>query len=101
MDKYVLVPQDRFDNMLKKEKNQLKASANSDNLQKAPPPGLPPTDERSKEGFTITDQEAEDINRAIIDASLQRSSEQKSDSIERPNTTSGGDWRQYWEAVVD
>ena len=93
MDKYVLVPQDRYDTMLKKEKN---ASRPSDSSVSVPPPGIPITDERAKGGVQVTEKEAEEISKALVDASLAR---QGSIQREREQQATGaqGDWRQYWQ----
>lgn len=88
MDKYVLVPQDRYDNILRNEKNNIPQttenntqesieSKTEDNL-KPPPPGIPPSDEFAKSGIELTDQEAQQISEALVDIALNKTSVQQS-----------------------
>ena len=96
MDKYVLVSHDRYDDMVKKEKNSVNSTSNGSIT--SPPPGLPITDNRSKEGTLLTDEEAESFNQAMIDASY--ASRKSSTSSEASNQEdSDSDWRKLRQAV--
>ena len=113
MDKYVLVPQDRYDNMLRNEKNtpgpvlnKNQSEAVNTNIISPPPPGLPAADEIAKNGIELSNQEAEKISETLMDIALNNTKNlvpvgkfadsNKSSSNKKEQPTS---WKALWEPV--
>ena len=94
MDKYILVPQDRYETMVKKEKDSITNSSSSAKTINPPPPGLPATDHRAQQGLLVSGEEAEVISRALVDASLDNHRESKTGKHTQNQNT---DWSELWE----
>ena len=100
MDKYILVPKEKYDNMMKNSKvtkqtnKGISGEGDKDTIQ-VPPPGLPAADELAKDGIKVSEAEAEEINDRLIKFAYSRakSAEAASDNTEEP-----GSWKAFWRS---
>ena len=97
MDKYVLVPQDRYDTMLKKEKDSVSASTSNKNHATPPPPGIPATDYRTKQALSVSDEEADEITRALVESSIDNHKSHNPES-HLPLQSDNSNWRDFWQS---
>ena len=110
MDKYVLVPQDRYDNILRNEKANITSniSNNSNNNKnevvdiKAPPPGIPADDEFAVSGIEVSEQEAQQIAESLVGVALNKSNtgkviKEKGSVISEQSEGEG--WKSFWQTV--
>ena len=97
MDKYIFVPQDRYETMVKREKDSISSTSSSLKNVNTPPPGLPATDNRAKQGIIVSDEEAETISKALVDASLDN---HKSNQNIEHSQNQNSDWSGFWESQM-
>ena len=109
MDKYVLVPQDRYDNILRNEKANVTSNTSNNNRNKneiedikAPPPGIPADDEFAVSGIEVSEQEAQQIAESLVGVALNKSNTQKVIKEGSGITSKQGEgegWKSFWQAV--
>ena len=104
MDKYVLVPQEKYDVMMKTRKIATKDNAQSNKKSEGkdshsievPPPGLPASDELAENGIDVSDKEAEEINDRLVNYAYARA---KSADVDNTSSeTSKKPWKELWRS---
>ena len=103
MDKYVLVSQDQYDELIKRRKNQeySRTESKESNVQ-VPPPGLPAQDELAKSGIELNEKEQakyinETLQKALDDSKLTTVFD-NSDS-NKDNSGESESWRKFWKSA--
>ena len=102
MDKYVLVPQERYDTMLKKEKGNNStrpiSAPSSQNSVQPPPPGLPPSDSLAQNGIDLSDDEAEQLSKSLMDMTYKKA-RSLNDIDVKDRKEDKGDWKSLWKPI--
>ena len=101
MDKYVLISQDQYNELLKRRKNQeySRSESKESNVQ-VPPPGLPAQDELAKSGIELSKKEqAKFINETLQKAFDGDQLTSVSDNSNKDIISESESWRKYWKSA--
>ena len=103
MDKYILVSQDKYDELTKRRKNQdySKEENNQSTISKDsidfPPPGLPADDELAKSGIELSEKDRV----AQLNEKLSGVAYDSNNKIDRVNDSNLDSWKQFWKSAAD